>query len=429
MRSWQGKVDAEGTRPALAARRGLRLCVGRGSFELEATSLMIGTVSRRYRDLLSAGEIEHDPAQEAAVAKLSDLESLMAGRRLARKSSSLGWMFGRSPSPRSAIRGLYIYGEVGRGKTLLMDLFFAASPETSKRRAHFHEFMVDVHARIHDWRQRLKRGKVTGDDPIGPVAAALAAEAHLLCFDEFNVTDIADAMVLGRLFTRLFDLGVIVVATSNVAPQDLYLGGLNRPLFLPFIALIERHMEVMRLAARTDFRLEKLGNLPVWLVPADAAADAALDKAWRELAGDAEGDAVELAVKGHALRVPRAASGAARFRFAELCEQPLGAADYLRLAQEFHTIVIDHIPVIGPDRRNAAKRFITLIDTLYDRAVKLVASADAEPGGLCQAPDGFEAHEFVRTASRLVEMRSPSYLALPHGRRAPEQAPEGIVET
>jgi cell division protein ZapE len=238
-------------------------------------------------------------------------------------------------------------------------------------------------------------------------------------------------MILGRLFARLFELGVVVVATSNVAPGELYKDGLNRSLFLPFIALIERHMEVVELAARTDFRLEKLAGQPVWHVPADAAAAAALDEAWRRLTGGHPGAEQDLRVLGRVLRVPRAAKGVARFCFHELCEQPLGAADYLKIAHEFHTLIIDRIPVMDYERRNEAKRFIILIDTFYDNAVKLLASAAAEPDMLYRAQEGFEAQEFKRTASRLIEMRSQSYLALPHGRRDSAASPlvQGIVET
>jgi cell division protein ZapE len=233
------------------------------------------------------------------------------------------------------------------------------------------------------------------------------------------------------LFARLFELGVVVVATSNVAPGDLYRDGLNRALFLPFIAMIERHMEVHQLSARTDFRLEKLAGQKVWYVPADDDAAAALDAAWRRLVGSSSGMPQELSVKGRKLRVPRAAMGVARFFFHDLCEQPLAAADYLRVAHEFHTLIIDRIPVMGFEQRNAAKRFIILIDTLYDHAVKLVASAAAEPDALYTGGDGFEAGEFRRTASRLIEMRSQSYLALPHGRRESGAigSSEGIVET
>jgi cell division protein ZapE len=391
---------------------------------------MPGTISERYAALVAAGEVEHDPAQAAVVATLSRLEGRLAQHRLARKSSSLGWMFGSREQDTGPLKGLYVYGEVGRGKTMLMDLFFAASPVVRKRRAHFHEFMIDVHERIHDWRQRRRGGEIFGDDPIAPVAAALAQQAWLLCFDEFHVTDIADAMILGRLFRRLFENGVVVVATSNVAPDELYRGGLNRSLFLPFIALIEERMDVVRLAARTDFRLEKLIDAPVWYVPADAAAQAALDAAWRSLTTGHAAAGRELLVKGHVVHVPRAAMGVARFSFEDLCARPVGAEDYLRIAHEFHTIVLDRIPVMDYEQRNEAKRFIALIDTLYDNGVKLVASAETAPAALYRASDGFEAQEFKRTASRLNEMGSRSYLALPHGRAAATTgSTEGIVET
>jgi cell division protein ZapE len=312
-----------------------------------------------------------------------------------------------------------------------MDLFFEASPVLRKRRAHFHEFMADVHERIFVLRQKAKAGEGSGEDPIRLAAADIAQETWLLCFDEFHVTDIADAMILGRLFKRLFELGVVVVATSNVTPDELYKDGLNRALFLPFIALIEEHMEVVRLAARCDFRLEKLAGAPVWYVPADATAAAALDEAWRRLTAGNDGAALELTVKGRTVRVPRASMGVARFSFHDLCGQPLAAADYLKIAHEFHTLVLDHIPVMDFDRRNEAKRFIILIDTLYDNAVKLVASAAAEPDALYAADEGFEANEFKRTASRLIEMRSQAYLALPHGHghMAATGSTEGLVET
>ena len=393
---------------------------------------MSASITTQFANLVSAGKIERDSAQEALVARFAALERRLAERRLARKSSSLGWLFAARKQKPEPSKGLYIFGEVGRGKTMLMDLFFEASPIARKRRAHFHEFMSDVHERVFALRQQIKAGEIPeADDPIRLAAAAIAEETWLLCFDEFHVTDIADAMILGRLFARLFELGVVVVATSNVAPGELYKDGLNRALFLPFIALLERHMEVVRLAARTDFRLEKLAGAPVWQVPADAAADAALDEAWRRLAGGHAGAALDLTVKGRVLHVPCAAMGAARFSFHDLCEQPLAGADYLKIAHEFHTVVLDHIPVMDYGRRNEAKRFIILIDTLYDNAVKLVASAAAEPDALYQAEEGFEAQEFKRTASRLIEMRSNSYLALPHGHGhlVAADSSEGLVET
>ena len=392
---------------------------------------MAGSVSARYAALAAAGKIERDPAQEAVAAKLARLESRIAEHGLARKSSSLGWLFGRRENTQPPVRGLYLYGDVGRGKTMLMDLFFEASSVARKRRVHFHEFMADVHERIHSLRQKLKLGEIAEDDPVRLAAVSIAEEASLLCFDEFHVTDIADAMILGRLFERLFEQGIVVIATSNVPPADLYKDGLNRSLFLPFIGLLERYMEVASVQARTDFRLQKLGGVPVWYVPANAAADAALDATWQELTAGANGGAVELAVKGRKLLVPHAAMGVARFSFHELCGQPLGASDYLKIAHEFHTLVIDHIPIMGFDRRNEAKRFIILIDTLYDHAIKLVASAEAEPDRLYVAEEGFEAQEFRRTASRLIEMRSQPYLALPHGRQDSRAtgSTAGLVET
>ncbi len=400
---------------------------GAPAYSLGIDPGMVGTIGERYRALLAKGEIERDPGQERLVARLAALEARLGRHRLAHKSSSLGWLLGRGSPDRGLVKGLYVHGEVGRGKTMLMDLFFASAAIERKRRAHFHEFMLDAHGRIHAWRQRRKRGEVKDEDPIAPVAAALAEQAYLLCFDELNVTDIADAMLLGRLFTELFEHGVVVVATSNVPPDELYREGLNRALFLPFVALIETHMDVVRLDARTDFRLEKLASAPVWHVPADAAADAALAASWRQLTGSDAAAPQEFAVKGRMLRVPRAAMGTAWFSFPELCGSALGAADYLKLAHEFHTVLLGGIPVMDYARRNEAKRFIVLIDTLYDRAVKLVASAQAEPEALYSASVGFEAQEFARTASRLIEMRSRSYLALPHGRRRSET--EGIVET
>jgi cell division protein ZapE len=383
-----------------------------------------------YENLVAAKKLERDRAQASLVMQLVALERRVAAHRSARRTRPVGWLFGGRTQD-EPVKGLYVHGDVGRGKTMLMDLFFEASPVVRKRRAHFHEFMADVHERVRVFRQRLKDGEIDGEDAIRLAAGEIAEESWLLCFDEFHVTDIADAMILGRLFARLFELGVVVVATSNVAPSELYKEGLNRALFAPFITMIERHMEVIELKARTDFRLEKLVGQKVWYVPADDAATAALDEAWRRLVGSSSGMPQELSVKGRRLRVPRAAMGVARVFFHDLCEQPLAAPDYLRIAHEFHTLIIDRIPVMGFDQRNAAKRFIILIDTMYDHAVKLVASAAAEPDALYEASDGYEAAEFKRAASRLIEMRSQSYLALPHGRRdsVASGSSEGIVET
>jgi len=389
----------------------------------------------RYQELVRSGEIEADPAQAELVEAYTALEQRLADHRPGgARNGLLGRLFGGDRKDKKngeVTRGLYVHGEVGRGKTMLMDLFFEASPVAHKRRAHFHEFMADVHERIFGFRQKIARGEIADTDPVRLTAQSIFEEAWLLCFDEFHVTDIADAMILGRLFERLFALGTVVVATSNVAPGDLYKGGLNRALFLPFIAEIERHMIVVRLDARTDFRLEKLAGGKVWLVPADAAATAALDRAFLRLTGGARGEPYDLFVKGRTLHVPRAARGVARFSFRELCERPLAASDYLRLAHEYHTLVLDHVPVMRFEERNAAKRFITLIDTLYDNAVKLVASAEADPVSLYLASEGNEANEFKRTSSRLIEMGSESYLALPHGRSdsTASGASTGLVET
>ena len=392
---------------------------------------MPSSITGQYAAAVAAGRVERDPAQLTVVERLARLEDEIVEHRLARKSSSLGWLFAGRINKPALLKGLYIYGEVGRGKTMLMDLFYEASPVKRRRRAHFHEFMIDVHERVHALRQKMKAGEHADQDPIELVAKDLASEAWLLCFDEFHVTDIADAMILVRLFTQMFARGVVVVATSNVAPADLYKDGLNRALFVPFIHMLEERMDIVRLASRTDFRLEKLAGLPVWHVPPDAAADAALDDAWRRLARDHDGGAQELPIKGRSIHVPRAAMGVARFSFHDLCEEPLAAADYLRIAHEYHTIILDHIPVMSFDNRNAAKRFIILIDTLYDTNVKLIASAAAEPDALYHADEGYEALEFQRTASRLIEMRSQDYLARPHG-AGPSHlsgSSSGLVET
>jgi cell division protein ZapE len=382
-----------------------------------------------YQSLVSSGAIEPDAAQAQAAEAFADLEARLSHYKPARKQGLLGRLFAdKNGGPP---RGLYVHGEVGRGKTMLMDLFFQQSPVEHKRRAHFHEFMAEVHERIYGFRQDIARGELPDGDVIGLTAAAIFDQAWLLCFDEFHVTDIADAMILGRLFSKLFELGTVVVATSNVAPEDLYKDGLNRALFLPFIAQISDYMDVLRLDARTDFRLEKLAGVKMWLVPADRAADASLDKAWQKMTGSAPCKPRDISIKGRTLHVPCSAHGVARFSFADICEQPLAASDYLRLAHDYHTILIDHIPVMDYPERNAAKRFIALIDTLYDDAVKLMASAAADPVSLYLATDGVEANEFKRTASRLIEMGSESYLALPHGHKdsVASGSSTGLVET
>src|SRR6516165_2276198 len=384
--------------------------------------------SAQYQALVLSGAIESDAAQAGVAEAFAALEERITSYRPLRRQRLFGRLFADKLEPPC---GLYVHGEVGRGKTMLMDLFFQASPVEYKRRAHFHEFMAGVHERIYAYRQEIARGGIANGDVIALTAQAIYEEAWLLCFDEFHVTDIADAMILGRLFAKLFELGTVVVATSNVAPEDLYKGGLNRALFLPFIAQIEAHMDVLRLDARTDFRLEKLAGVKMWLVPPDDAAGTALDAAWARLTGGAPCRARDISIKGRTLHVPCSAHGVARFSFADLCEAPLSASDYLRLARDYHTILVDHIPVMDYPERNAAKRFISLIDTLYDNGVKLMASAAANPVSLYVATEGNEANEFKRTQSRLVEMSAASYLALPHGRKDSRAsgATTGLVET
>jgi cell division protein ZapE len=373
-----------------------------------------GPVVARYDALVAAGRIERDKAQRALALRLDRLARAVNDHQEAKKAGALGWLFGKRPA--APPRGIYVWGGVGRGKTMLMDLFFDGLTLRRKRRAHFHVYMAEVHERIHDWRQKLKRGEVKGDDPIRPVAADLAQEAWVLCFDEFAVTDIADAMILSRLFAALFEHGVVVVSTSNVPPDDLYRDGLNRALFLPFIELVKERMEVAQLESRTDFRLEKIGQSPVYYVPADDAARRAMDDLFARLTGGAEPNGVRLPVQGRHIEVPAQAMGVARLSYADLCRRPLGPSDYLALARSFHTVMIEDVPVIDPDRRDEAKRFITLIDVFYERRVKVIVSAAAEPPDLYPAESGKEAFEFSRTASRLAEMRSRDYLSLPRGR-------------
>jgi cell division protein ZapE len=369
-----------------------------------------------YRARVADGELAADPSQALAAERLQDLWVKLRGydpppREAAPKNALMSRFFRRKPTEGAdAVRlhGLYLVGEVGRGKSMLMDLFFAAADVPRKRRIHFHRFMQDAHARIFAWR----KGNPGGQDPIPPLADALAAEAALLCFDEFQVNDIADAMILGRLFQALFDRAVVVVATSNTAPADLFKGQPGRDAFLPFIALLQQNLDVLVLEGGRDFRRARLRGMPTWHVPADGRAERALDTAFAELTGHAKPGAERLQVMGRTLPVQLAAAGVARFDFAALCEQPLGAGDFLALATHYHCLVLDGIPKLSPDNYDAARRFIVLIDALYDHRVKLVASAEAMPDGLYQRGEG--ARAFERTASRLEEMQSQEYLALPH---------------
>ncbi|MEM6384300.1 MAG: cell division protein ZapE [Pseudomonadota bacterium] len=379
-------------------------------------------VATRYEALVRAGDIDDDAIQRRAADLLDRLNAELSEQRLARKSSALGWLFAKRRGEAPVTKGLYLWGGVGRGKTMLMDLFFDVAPLKRKRRAHFHAFMTDVHDRIHAHRQALKEGKTKLDDPIPPVATQLANEARLLCFDEFHVVDIADAMILGRLFTQLFQRGVVLVATSNVMPANLYKDGLNRALFMPFVELLHRHVDSFELDSHRDYRLDKLAAAPTWYNPLGPVSDHAMDAAWERLTGAAPGQQDTIAVKGRIVPVPKQAQGVARFVFADLCEKPLGAEDYLAIAHRFHTVMIDGIPMMRAENRNEAKRFITLIDALYDVGVKLIASADAEPHALYDANSGNEAFAFDRTASRLIDMRSEEYLRAPRRAKANAQA-------
>lgn len=366
--------------------------------EMCSTSVGMGSILTRYDERLALGEIEADAAQRDVANRLDALQTALH----ATAAGNGNWLrlLGKAPEPP---KGLYIYGGVGRGKTMLMDLLFEEIAFEPKRRAHFHEFMADVHDRI-----GAARATVPGD-PIPHVAKDLASEAKLLCFDELHVTDIADAMILGRLFQGLYAAGTVMVATSNAHPSSLYKNGLNRELFLPFIAKLQDQMEVVELKSDKDFRLDKLAGAQLYFTPADRTAREELDAHWERLTGHHPGKPVTIDVKGRAVRVPLASMGVARFDFADLCDVPLGANDYLHIAHAFHTIIIDGIPVIDPGRRDVARRFINMIDAFYDTRTSLIASADAEPDGLY--PKGHGADLFERTASRLMEMRSEGYLA------------------
>ncbi|MFN7102055.1 MAG: cell division protein ZapE [Pseudorhizobium sp.] len=368
----------------------------------------------------AAGILTPDHAQLEVAAKLDRVLGDLRHSRPAKKKSALGWLFAKGSARPSKVRGLYIHGSVGRGKTMLMEMFFKTAATDKKRRVHFHEFMADVHGRVHEHRARLKSGETKQADPIPPVAAELYAEAELLCFDEFSVTDITDAMILARLFNELFSLGCVLVATSNVAPENLYKDGLNRGLFMPFIDLLQKHVETVSLDSPTDYRMEKLANLPVYITPLGPQADAAMEATWHQIIDGEKASAAEVPRKGRVIKVPCAAGRAARFRFSDLCEKPLGAADYLAIAERYDSIVVEQIPQLGPEKRNETKRFINLVDTLYDNAVRLYVSAATSPDDLLTERRGTEVFEFDRTVSRLFEMRSADYAAA-HQQRYPNR--------
>lgn len=365
------------------------------------------TLAKRYAELVSAGELTSDASQRAAVQALQGVLDRLAAPALAGGSGvlsrALAWFHRPSPA-----RGVYLWGDVGRGKTMLMDMFFAAAPIEKKHRAHFHAFMADIHERLHRAR-RLPLA--SGSDPVAHVAADIAADAQLLCFDEFAVQDVADASILGRLFTHLIEAGVIVVATSNVEPARLYEGGRNRDLFLPFISLLQSRLDVVRVDAPMDYRLEKGLVGDVYFTPLGDAATAAMDGLYLALAGVGRGAPTTLNVKRRTIFIPQTVDRVARMGFGDICGQMLAASDYLALANHYDSLLIDDIPVLAPDRRNEARRLITLIDVLYESRSLLAVSAAAEPSGLYAAATGAEARDFARAASRLSEMRSRDWIA------------------
>lgn len=369
---------------------------------------------KAYEQKVATGEILRDPAQAVALEALERLHRELQG--YAPPAARSRWsLFSRRREQPPQPRGLYLWGDVGRGKSMMMDLFFERAPVAARRRVHFHAFMQEVHAAVARHRalpDGAPERRRLGDDPVKAVARTVADGLTLLCFDEFQVQDIADAMILGKFFEELFERGVVVVATSNRPPDDLYKDGLNRQLFLPFIALFKERLQVLELASPTDHRLNRLEGRRVWHAPLGPEARAALDRAFAILTEGAEPRPEILEVQGRRLQIPQAARHVARASFAELCERPLGPADYLAIARAFHTLVLDDVPVMGPEKRNEAKRFVTLVDTLYEGKVRLLASAAAEPRDLYPAGDG--SFEFQRTVSRLEEMRSADYLGEAH---------------
>jgi cell division protein ZapE len=367
-------------------------------------------VTERYAALVAAGELKADPDQAAAAAALGKLQAELEA--VPPRGSTIWRFMRKKPEP---ARGLYIWGGVGRGKSMLMDLFFDCVQIKRKRRAHFHEFMLDIHARL-----KVEREKEEGD-PIPPVVEALADHARLLCFDEMVVNNTADAAIMSRLFTGLIAAGVTVVTTSNRHPDDLYKDGLNRQLFLPFVELVKEKLDVVVLNGPTDYRRERLGNAQTWLVPIGPEATKSLSETFFRLTDYPPEDRAHVPAEeidvggGRMLHVPKSLKGVAVFSFKRLCAEARGAADYLAIARRYHSVIMVGIPALGPHNRNEAARFVTLIDALYEYRVKFLASADATPEALY--PEGDGRFEFERTVSRLLEMQSEDYLAEGHGPR------------
>lgn len=358
------------------------------------------------------GRLSPDPLQRRLAERLQGLQGEIKGWRP--RGPGLLARFGlggrRKTAPADLPRGLYIHGPPGRGKSMLMDLFFETAEVRRKRRVHIHAFMQEVHAQLHRW--RMQGGGRHAAEPLPRLAAKIAASSRLLCFDEFQIEAVADAMILKRLFESLMDCGVILVVTTNTAPDDLYAHGLQRERFLPFIELLKERLDIVEIDGPTDYRCRRLTAAGVYHSPLGREAAAALDETFRVLAGGASGTPETLLVQGRRLKVPRQANGIARFSFNELCGRPLGAADYLRLACCYQTLILSGIPRMGPELRDEAKRFATLVECLYEQRAKLVCAAEAAPDKLY--PDGDGADVFRRVVSRLHEMQSHEYLAAPH---------------